>query len=219
MKIEAIIFDMDGLLIDSEPVWNEARKQMAAEIGAEWTVDDHHNVMGTSTEEWTSYMIERLNLTMSPSKVEETIIRAMENFYQQQIPYFPSALELIRWANDNFPTAVASGSPRRLIDAVMRDPELEGMFQFTLAADEVGKGKPDPAIYLETARMLGVTPENCIVLEDSGNGVLAGVQAGMYTINVPDTRFPPSPEKASQANKICKNLAETLAHLKRLHTS
>ncbi len=213
MKIEAIIFDMDGLLIDSEPVWNEARKRMAAENGIDWTVDDHHNVMGVSTEEWTDYMIERLNLTMSSEDVQERIIGAMEDLYREKIPFFPGAVELIKWANENFPTAVASGSPRRLIDAVTGAPELEGMFEFTLAADEVGKGKPDPAVYLETAKRLGIAPENCVVLEDSGNGVLSGVRAGMYTINVPDERFPPSPEKANQAQKICKDLGEVLAHL------
>ncbi len=216
MKIEAIIFDMDGLLIDSEPVWNEARKLMAAENGIDWTVDDHHNVMGVSTEEWTTYMIKRLNLTMNPADVQEAIIGAMEALYRQQIPFFPGALELIKWANAHFPTAVASGSPRRLIDTVTGAPELEGMFKFTLAADEVGKGKPDPAVYLESAKRLGIAPENCVVLEDSGNGVLAGVRAGMYTINVPDPRFPPSPEKANQAQKICADLAEVMEHLKEL---
>ena len=216
MKIEAIIFDMDGLLIDSEPVWNEARKRMAAENGIDWTVDDHHNVMGVSTEEWTTYMIDRLNLTMDPADVQEAIIGAMEDLYRERIPFFPGALELIQWANANFPTAVASGSPRRLIDVVTAAPELEGMFKLTLAADEVGKGKPDPAVYLETAKLLGIAPEHCVVLEDSGNGVLAGVRAGMYTINVPDPRFPPSAEKASQAQASCVDLAETLAHLKAL---
>ena len=216
MEIKAIIFDMDGLLIDSEPVWNEARIQMAAERGIDWTVDDHHNVMGTSTKEWTTYMINRLDLALTPAEVEKTVINAMENFYQQKIPFFPGALELIRWAKSNFRTAIASGSPRRLIDVVTANPALEGMFQFTLAADEVGKGKPDPAIYLETAKMLGVEPANCIVLEDSGNGILSGVGAGMHTINVPDTRFPPSPEKAKQADKVCADLVETLSYLKTL---
>lgn len=216
MEIKAIIFDMDGLLIDSEPVWNESRIQMAAEKGIDWTVDDHHNVMGTSTEEWTTYMINRLKLTLTPAEVEKTVINAMEDLYRQSIPFFPGALELVCWANANFPTAVASGSPRRLIDIVTGTQELQGMFQFTLAADEVGKGKPDPAIYLETAKRLGVAPENCVVLEDSGNGVLAGVGAGMHTINVPDPRFPPSPEKAKQAHKSCANLIETLNYLKSL---
>ncbi|MEM9777867.1 MAG: HAD family phosphatase, partial [Chloroflexota bacterium] len=91
MKIKAIIFDMDGLLIDSEPVWNEARKQMAAENGINWTVDDHHNVMGVSTEEWTTYMIERLSLTISPADVQERIIGAMEDLYRERIPFFPGA--------------------------------------------------------------------------------------------------------------------------------
>ncbi|MFK7805946.1 MAG: HAD family hydrolase [Anaerolineae bacterium] len=216
MKIKAIIFDMDGLLIDSEPVWNEARIKMANEQGIAWTTADHHHVMGTSTEEWTTYMIERLNLTISSDEVVERVLSAMEELYAEQIPFFKGALELIQWANENFPTAIASGSPRRLIDVVAADPALSGMFEFTLAADEVGKGKPDPAIYIETAKRLGVAPENCVVLEDSGNGVLAGVSAGMFTINVPDSRFPPSPEKAQQANQICTDLDETLSFLKTL---
>ncbi|MEM9777604.1 MAG: HAD family phosphatase, partial [Chloroflexota bacterium] len=172
--------------------------------------------MGVSTEEWTTYMIERLSLTISPADVQERIIGAMEDLYRERIPFFPGALELIQWAHANYPTAVASGSPRRLIDAVTGAPELEGLFKLTLAADEVGKGKPDPAVYLETAKMLNIAPENCVVLEDSGNGVLSGVRAGMYTINVPDERFPPSPEKQKEAHAICTDLSEALAHLNAL---
>ena len=172
--------------------------------------------MGVSTEEWTTYMIDRLSLTISSAEVQERIIGAMEDLYRQHIPFFPGALELIQWAQANFPTAVASGSPRRLIDAVTGAPELEGMFKLTLAADEVGKGKPDPAVYLETAKMLGIEPEHCVVLEDSGNGILSGVRAGMYTINVPDERFPPSVEKQKEAHAVCSDLADALSHLKKL---
>ena len=207
MSIKAVIFDMDGLLVDSEPVWNEARVAMAARYNKTWTQADHMNVMGVSTDEWIAYMIKRLELTLPPQVVRDEVIDQMVAMYRRQIPFRPFAVEAVKWAASRYPTALASGSPRQLIDIVTQSAELRGCFQVILTADEVGAGKPDPAVYLETARRLGVAPEACVCLEDSANGVLSGHRAGMVVINIPDPRYPLTEEQTRYANVVLASLA------------
>ncbi len=215
--IEAIIFDMDGLLIDSEPYWDKARSIMAAEAGGDWNTDDHRAVMGVSTGEWVDYMINRLNLTMSQKDVEIHIIDQMVRLYRQQIPYLPGAVETVSLAAEYYPVGLASGSPRSLIDTVTKDDALSGKFQIILSGDQVKQGKPSPDIYFETARKMAVEPKVCVCLEDSGNGILAGKNAGMKVIAVPDPRFPPGDEKLKMADLVLDSLQdfslETIAML------
>ena len=206
--IRAVIFDMDGLLVDSEPVWNDARKWMADQAGRPWTADDHRAVMGVSTEEWADYMIDRLALDLSPAEVIEAVIGHMVEVYRDGIPWFAGATAAIDLASSHYPTAVASGSHPALIETVMADPAVRGRFSVIVAADEIGVGKPAPDVYLAAAERLGVEPSDCVCLEDSGNGILAGVRAGMRVIAVPDPRFPPAPEQLDQAHLRLRSLAE-----------
>ena len=206
--IKAVIFDMDGLLIDSEPCWDKARSTMAKEAGKEWNTDDHKAVMGVSTKEWVDYMIKRLELKMPPEAVQAYIISEMVKLYQQQIPYLPGAIEAVNLSVANYPTGLASGSPLSLIDTVTNDAALKGKFQAILSCDQLKRGKPSPDIYLATAKELGIEPSKCVCLEDSGNGILAGKNAGMHVIAVPDSRFPPASEKLNQADIILDALTE-----------
>lgn len=163
--IEAIIFDMDGLLIDSEPCWDEARRIMAAKVRVDWNKDDHKAVMGVSTHEWVSYMIDRLSLDMPPGEVEETIIANMRELYNQRIPFLPGAKQAVNLSNNNYPTGLASGSPQSLIDVVTNASALRGKFEVILSGDQFSQGKPSPEIYLAAAKALAVQPENCACLE------------------------------------------------------
>lgn len=206
--IQAVIFDMDGLLIDSEPCWQEARRIMAKEFGVEWNLDDHKALMGVSTAQWVSYMIQRLQLRMPPAAVEQRIVDNMATIYAEAIPFHPGAREAVALAAASYPTALASGSPRRLIDILTQDAALYGKFQATITGDQFPEGKPHPAIYLAAAAELGCAPENCVCLEDSGNGILAGKRAGMKVIAVPDDRFRPAAEILDHADVVLNSLEE-----------
>jgi beta-phosphoglucomutase-like phosphatase (HAD superfamily) len=208
MGIEAVIFDLDGLLVDSEPVWDRVRKGMADELGRAWDKDDHKAIMGTNSHEWAVYMIERLGLDQTPKEVEDSVVARMVAAYRIRIPFFPGAVAAVQLAAAHFPTALASGSAPALIDLVTNDPAMRGKFNVILSADEIGVGKPSPDIYLICAERLGVKPQNCVCLEDSGNGILAGMRAGMKVIAVPDPRFPPAPEKLEPAHVVLGSLAE-----------
>jgi HAD superfamily hydrolase (TIGR01509 family) len=218
--IEAVIFDMDGLLVDSEPVWDRARRSMADEAGRPWTADDHKAVMGVSTQEWAEYMIARLALTLTPQEVIDRIIERMVQMYRAGIPWLPGALDAVDLAAGHFRTALASGSHPTLVEAVTADAAVQGKFEVIVSADEVGAGKPAPDVYLVTAERLGVEPASCVCLEDSGNGILAGVRAGMQVIAVPDARFPPAADVLEQAHLVLPTLAElSVERLARLGAS
>lgn len=216
---------MDGLLVDSEPCWDEARRMLAFEVGVnwDWNADDQKAVMGSSTREWVDYMIKRFNLMLSPRLVQEKIIANMVQLYRQQIPFLPGAQKTVALAADNFITGLASGSPRSLIDSVTDDPALRGKFQAALSGEQFERGKPAPDIYLATAAELEVQPGECVCFEDSGNGILAGKRAGMKVIAVPDNRFSPAPEIVAQADVVLQSLLDfsldTIAKLSDLSVS
>ena len=206
--IEAVVFDLDGLLVDSEPEWNKGRQEIAAEQGIEWNQDDLKACMGVSTLTWAKYMIRRLNLDQSPDQVISRMISAMQALYARQIPYLPGAIEAVDCAARFGPTGLASGSHRSLIDIVLADAPLRGKFQAVVCSDDVPAGKPAPDVYLRAARELSVLAANCVCLEDSVNGILAGKSAGMRVIAVPDHRLPPSPEIRQQADVVLPSLKE-----------
>jgi len=206
--IQAVIFDMDGLLVDSEPVWDSARKWMADGAGKPWDALDHDAVMGVSTQEWADYMIDRLDLTLSPQEVEDQIVERMVEMYRAGVPYLPGAVDAVELATTHYRTALASGSHPTLIDTVTADAPMRGKFEVVVSADEVGAGKPAPDVYLAAADRLDMSPDDCVCLEDSGNGILAGAQAGMKVIAVPDSRFPPSPAALERAHLVLTSLSE-----------
>jgi HAD superfamily hydrolase (TIGR01509 family) len=207
--IDAIIFDLDGLLVDSEQAWNQARTAMAAEHGVAWTVDDHRACMGVSTRTWADYMIRRLELEMTPEQVAAHIIGTMVALYTRHIPYMPGALGAVNVAARHVRTGLASGSPRVLIDAVTNDAPMRGKFQAIVCSDELPHGKPAPDVYLKAAELLGVEPARCVCLEDSANGILSGRNAGMHVIAIPDSRYAlPAAEILQQAQRVLASLEE-----------
>ena len=212
--IQAVVFDLDGLLIDSEVVWNRVRSDVAAERGVEWTHDDQRAVMGVSTAAWTAYMIDRLGLDLTPEAVQKLVVERMVASYRERVPFKPGAVDLVAWAGERYPLALASGSVRELIDLVVASPEYAGRFEVVVSADEVARGKPHPDVFLEAARRLGVPPEACVCLEDSGHGIDAGRAAGMRVIAVPDPRFMPEPASLAHADVQLGSLTDvTPEHL------
>ena len=206
--LSAVIFDLDGLLIDSEPCWNRVRQQIAAEYGKAWTEADQRAVMGVSTTTWANRMIERLELEMTQPAVIDLVVDRMRSLYLEHIPYLPGAVEAVNLAAEYYPIALASGSERSLIEIVVKDPALQGKFQAVVCTDDLPRGKPAPDVYLEAARRLRITPQACICVEDSPNGVLAAKAAGMRVIAVPDMRFLPDLGVIQQADVILKSLEE-----------
>jgi len=204
--LNAVIFDMDGLLVDSEPIWQQARVGFAREHGQGWTHADHLAVMGRNTEGWTTYMRDRLGLAMSLAEIEAEIVSRVAAIYRREIPFLPGAVELVEFCGRRWPLALASGSPSPLIEAVTAHPSIAGRLRVVISADEVPRGKPAPDVYLEAAARLGYDPTTCLCFEDSANGILAGHAAGLFVFAVPDPRFQPPPEVLAKAYRVLDRL-------------
>ena len=189
--ITCVVFDMDGLLIDSEPVWHQARAELFHAYGLEWTDQDQEHTMGVSTTEWARYMAGRLNNRLTAAQAIEEMISRMEARYRENLPLMPGATEVISLLGNQYTLGLASGSHPRLIQATLDATEWRKHFSEIVSGDDVNRGKPAPDIFLEITRRLKVPVARTAVFEDSANGILAGCAAGVKVIAVPNTHIRP----------------------------
>jgi HAD superfamily hydrolase (TIGR01509 family) len=189
--VDAVIFDLDGVLIDSEPVWERVRRAYVADHGGHWRPDTQRRLMGMSTGEWARYLTE-LGAGADPERVAREVVDAMAAEYAAHVPLVPGAIEAVRAMP--WPLGLASSSPPRLIDVALSVAGLRAAFRVTLSTEEVPRGKPAPDVYLAVARRLGVDPAGCVAVEDSSNGVRSAAAAGMPVIAVPHPRYPLDPD-------------------------
>ena len=208
MPIEAVIFDMDGVIVDSEEYWWQSRVEFAEKRGKSWTFDDQRTAMGRSTVEWAQVMQERLVLDLPLADIMREVIAGVNARLEARLPVLPGAVEAVRASGAAYPVALASGSPTQVINEVMKLTGLDQVFRFTVYGDDMQRGKPDPEIYLTTARKLGVDPANCVGIEDSGNGLRALHAAGMHAIAVPSPGFPLSDDLVALADRVLGSLTE-----------
>lgn len=204
--IDAVVFDLDGVLVDSEPVWEEVRRAVVAHGGGRWRPETQSRLMGMSTPEWADYLSSGLGTDLTPDQVAETVIDQMAERYAESLPLLPGAVAAIRrWAPLR-PLGVASSSPRRLIDAVLTAAGLADLFAAIVSTDDVGQGKPAPDVYLAAAQHLGIAPGRCAAVEDSSNGLRSASAAGMTVVAIPHHRYPPSQESLALADMVIETL-------------
>jgi HAD superfamily hydrolase (TIGR01509 family) len=208
MKVLGVIFDLDGVLIDSEGVWNAAREQVALQHGGRWTAGAQREMMGMSSTEWSRYMHDELGVALSPEAISQLVVSELEQRYRQRLPLLPGAREAVRALAADWPLGVASSANRPIIDLVLDLAGLRACFSATVSSEEVERGKPAPDVYLEAARRLGVSPSRCAAVEDSANGIRSGVAAGMAVIAVPNREFPPDQSALALADEVLGSLAE-----------
>jgi HAD superfamily hydrolase (TIGR01509 family) len=207
--VEAIIFDLDGVLVDSEIWWDEVRRAFAASHHRPWTLDDRHAVMGQNSRQWAETMRVRLRLDLDPATIEAAVVEAMVERYEREgPPEIPGATRIVTRLARRYPTAVASSAHRSVIDAALDALGLASTFGVVVSSDEVAHGKPAPDVYLETARRLGITPGRCVVVEDSINGVRAARSAGMTVVLVPNASVPPADGAAELADATIGSLGD-----------
>jgi HAD superfamily hydrolase (TIGR01509 family) len=206
--IEAVVFDLDGVLIDSEHVWDEARRALAAERGGRWNDQASREMMGMSSLEWSRYMHDVIGLQESPEEISAEVVRRLQAIYREELPLLPGAVEAVKRLAAQWPLAVASSSNRELIDLVLELSGLERHFRVTVSSEEVARGKPAPDVYLEAARRLGVEPGDCAAIEDSENGIRSAKAAGMRVLAIPNPQFPPAAEALAQADDVLESLDE-----------
>jgi HAD superfamily hydrolase (TIGR01509 family) len=197
--IEAVVFDLDGVVVDTEHVWDEVREQLARERGGRWHPQAQADMMGMSSTEWSRYMHDVIGLEETPVEINGEVVRRMLARYEKELPLIDGAVAAVRRLAPAFTLGVASSSNRPLIDAVLAGAGIAGLFAATVSSEEVSRGKPAPDVYVEAARRLGTPAERCAAVEDSANGLRAAHAAGMRVIAIPNRRYPPPPDALALA--------------------
>jgi HAD superfamily hydrolase (TIGR01509 family) len=206
--IDAVVFDLDGLLIETEEVWDEVREALVRERGGRWTASAQRDMMGMSSKEWSRYMHDDLGLEESSDEINDLVVERMAERYREQLPLLTGAVEAVERIAARWPLGVASSSNRPLIDLVLALSGLARYFRATVSSEEVPRGKPAPDVYLEAARRLGVAPERAAAVEDSEAGIRAACAAGMRVVVIPNRSFPPGDEALAAADVVLASLDE-----------
>jgi HAD superfamily hydrolase (TIGR01509 family) len=218
-RTHGIVFDLDGVLMDSEHWWDEIRREVAANHGGTWRPEATTAMLGMSTPEWSGYLVTALGVRLTPDEVARTVIDEMARRFAQAPPVIPGAVAAVRDAARRAPTAIATSAPPRIVRAFLDGTGLAGSVSATVSSEQVGAGKPDPAVYLEAARLIGVSAADCVAIEDSTNGLRAALAAGMTVIATPNSRFPPDPEVLARASAVIDSVADVGPVLDRLTAS
>jgi HAD superfamily hydrolase (TIGR01509 family) len=210
--MSAVVFDLDGVLVDSEPVWEEVRRAFVADNGGQWQPDTQQRLMGMSTSEWAAYLSGELGVRLPADEVARGVVAHMARRYEDGgVPLMPGAVDAVRRLAARWPLGLASSSPRVLIDVVLDRTGLTVWFKATVSTEEVARGKPEPDGYLLAAERLGVDPAGCAAVEDSSNGLRSAYAAGMRVIAVPHPRYPPAPDALALATYVAGGLANLTA--------
>ena len=208
MSAEAVVFDLDGVLVDSDHIWHEVREGLARERGGRWTDHSEADMMGMSSTEWSQYLHDVVGLPQAPQELNDEVVRRMLARYEVELPLIGGAADAVQRLASSFRLAVASSSNRELIDGVLAAAGLAEHFEVTVSSEEAARGKPSPDVYLEAARRLGLDPAACTAIEDSANGIRAAHAAGMRVIAIPNRRYPPAPDALGLADEVVGSVAE-----------
>jgi len=209
--LDAVIFDLDGVLLDSEQVWDAARRAVVAATGGQWREDATRAMMGMSSPEWSRYLHDELGVPLDPTEINARVVEKLLARYEQGLPLLPGAREVVPRLAQRWPLALASSANRPVIDAVLRRAGFATYFKATVSGEEVAHGKPAPDVYLEAARRLGVDRTAAAAVEDSSNGLRAAAAAGMLVIAVPNREYPPASGALALAELIVDSLDELTA--------
>lgn len=195
-RFDAVIFDMDGVLIDSEPVWKIAMEEVFASVGCHLTRKDFEKTVGLRLDEVIAYWYKYAPWEgAGPEEVLEQIIQKMVFYLRRDGKALPGVVEALTFFRaKGLKIGLATSSYRILIDAVLETLNIQSFFDFTHSAEDETHGKPHPAVYLSTAQALQVEPTHCLVIEDSINGVIAGKAARMSVICIPEKTHAPNPK-------------------------
>jgi HAD superfamily hydrolase (TIGR01509 family) len=206
--IEAVVFDLDGVLLQSEELWDEVREELARERGRTYGPMEQRAMMGMSSTEWSRYMHDVVGLAEPPEEISREVVRRMAERYREHLPLIPGAQEAVERLAMHWPLGLASSSNRPLIDLALELSGLATLFRAVVSSEEVPRGKPAPDVYLEAARRLDVLPERCAAVEDSHNGIRSAKAAGMRVLAIPNRAFPPDTDALARADVVLDSLGE-----------
>jgi HAD superfamily hydrolase (TIGR01509 family) len=206
--IEAVVFDLDGVLVQSEELWDAARRELAEEHGVEWPDDATDAMMGMSSKEWSKYVHEEVGVPDPPEDINRKVLAWVEKRYRDDLPWIPGAQEAVRRMAAKFPLGLATSSNREIIDIVVEEGGFGDLIETTVSSEEVERGKPAPDVYLEATKRMGVDPSKTAAIEDSTNGLLSAHNAGMRVIAIPNDAHPPAKEGLDAADVVLDSIED-----------
>ena len=213
LVVEAVIFDLDGVLLDSEQLWNQAKQAFVRATGGRWRDDAPRAMLGMNSTEWSSYMHDELGVPLPQEEITRGVVARMDERYRSGLPLLPGAVDAVRGLADRWPVALASSASREIIDLVQELSGLTEVFGVTVSSDEVPRGKPAPDVYLAAVRRLGVAPASCVAIEDSSSGLRSAAAAGLTAIAVPNPHYPPGADALTLAAATITTLHELTPRL------
>ena len=211
----AVVFDLDGVIVDSEQVWDEVREAYTEESGGHYGPNAARDMMGMSSLEWSRYMAEKLGVPGTPEQINAAVVERMLERYGERPPLIPGAAEVVRTVASRRPVAIASSSNPELIEVVVAAAGLDDVVSHWVSSEEVARGKPAPDVYLEAAHRLDVEPAECAAVEDSQNGIRSAKAAGMRVFAIPSPHYPPDPAALGDADVVLASIRELPAALDR----
>ncbi len=214
--VTAVVFDLDGVLVDSERLWDEVRRSVVAEHGGRWREEATRALQGMSTPEWARYLVEELGTRLTAAEAADVVVGEMARRYEAGPPILPGARETARAVATAYPTAIASSSPPALIDAFLTAADLHDLVRTAVSSEQVGAGKPAPDVYLEAATLLGVAPQTCVAVEDSTNGLASALAAGMTVVATPNPHYPPDDRVLARAHAVITDITRLPETLRRM---
>jgi HAD superfamily hydrolase (TIGR01509 family) len=213
MPVEAVVFDLDGVLLDSEQLWNEAKHALVRDAGGRWRDDAPRAMMGMSSPEWAAYLRDSLGVPLDVKQINQEVVARMEALYRSELPLLPGAVEAVHAVGARWPLGLASSSNREVIDLALGLAGVGDLFEVTVSSEEVACGKPAPDVYLKACRRLGVAPASAVAIEDSSNGLRSAAAAGMTVIAVPNEHYPPDDDALALAAATIDSLHDLTTQL------
>ena len=205
---DAVVLDLDGVLVDSEERWDGARRELVADRGGTWTEDATHAMLGMSSTEWSAYVRDELGVPMTAAEINDAVVARLLDGYRRDLPLLPGAVEAVRALGARWPLGLASSSNAPVIALVLSETGLDEVIRAWVSSEEVDRGKPAPDVYLEAARRLGVAPARCVAVEDSSNGIRSAHAAEMAVVAVPMRAFPPAADALALAAAEVAGIAD-----------
>lgn len=211
--VQAVVFDLDGVLVDSEQLWDAVRRGLAKDACRPWPAEATRAMQGMSTAEWSAYLTDTVGVPGKPEEVAATVIDRLAAQYHERLPLLPGAIDVVQRLGSRWPLGLASSSPRRLIDTVLASAGLTHRFQVSVSTEEVPAGKPSPAVYQTVVQQLGVHPSRAVAIEDSSNGLRSAAAAGLAVLGMPNRAFPPVRDALALADAVVDSLDEITVQL------
>ena len=211
--VTAVIFDLDGVLLESEQVWSAAKRELSLERGGIWTPVAEHEMLGMSSPEWSRYLREELTVPLEPAEISASVAELVASHYRTALPLIAGADSAVRALADRWPLGLASSSNRQTIDLVLDLTGWSSCFSATTSSEEVAVGKPGPDVYLETASRLGARPESCVAIEDSAVGIRSARAAGLAVVAIPNRAYPPAADVLGQADVVLASIVDLAAQV------